>query len=85
MSLVILESLYMGTPVVSTDVGDIPYAVKEGYTGKLVDSYNIEAYVAAVIEMLNLGKAVYSNNCKTMAMNFTPKKMAENIARELLS
>lgn len=85
MSLVILESLYMGTPVVSTDVGDIPYAVKEGYTGKLVYSHDIEAYASAVIEMLSVGKAAYKSNCKQMAMNFTPKKMANKIARELLS
>ena len=40
MSLVVLESLYMGVPVVSTNVGDIPYAVKDGTTGYIVDGYD---------------------------------------------
>lgn len=79
MSLVVLESLYMGTPVVSTNVGDIAYAVHNGKTGYLVNDYDLSLYVDSVKRVLELGKGYFSENCKVMAKNFTPDKMAQGI------
>lgn len=79
MSLVVLESLYMGTPVVSTDVGDIAYAVKNGVTGYIVNSYDIEEYCDKVIQVIKKGKSAYSDNCKNISLEYTPQKMAESI------
>lgn len=84
MSLVVLESLYMGTPVVSTDVGDIPHVVLNDVTGMIIDGYDEEKFEEAIMHVLRNGKEYYLDNCKKMAMNFTPKQMAENIRRELL-
>lgn len=79
MSLVVLESLYMGTPVVSTDVGDIPYAVKDGITGYIVYEYDINKFADYVIHVLETGKQSYLSNCKSMAKDFSPEKMAGSI------
>ncbi len=84
MSLVVLESLYMGTPVVSTDVGDIPEAVKNGVNGYIIDGYDIETYKQAVEDILDKGKSFYKEKCIKSALNFTPEKMAENINKEFL-
>lgn len=79
MSLVVLESLYMGIPVVSTNVGDIPYAVKNGETGYIVDGYDVKQYADKVKIILENGKESYLEACKKMAMNFTPDIMANRI------
>lgn len=79
MSLVVLESLYMGTPVVSTRVGDIPDAVLDGVTGYIADGYNMELYASKVKKVLEQGKDSYSAACKKMASEYTPDKMAYEI------
>ncbi|RHV11318.1 glycosyltransferase family 1 protein [Clostridium sp. OM05-6BH] len=79
MSLVVLESLYMGVPVVSTDVGDISYVIKDGKTGYIVDGYDAKQYANKIKSIIKNGKIGYEDCCKRMAMNFTPCKMAEQI------
>ena len=83
MSLVILESLYMGTPVVSTNVGDISCAVISGETGYIVNSYNIPDYVDKINLILNNGKKFYSEKCKRVAEQYTPDRMASKISKEI--
>jgi glycosyltransferase involved in cell wall biosynthesis len=48
----ILEALASGVPVVSTDVGGIPYLVRDGYTALLVSSGNPEAMASAALRIL---------------------------------
>lgn len=79
MSLVVLESLYMGTPVVSTDVGDIPDAVIDGRSGYIIKDYNEVNYRKAAERILSDGKANYIEECKKIALEYTPEKMAQNI------
>ena len=79
MSLVVLESLYMGTPVVSTNVGDIACAVQEDKTGYIVDEYNVQVYVDKIKTVLEKGKEYFSDNCIKMALKFTPDRMAQSI------
>lgn len=79
MSLVVLESLYMGTPVVSTNVGDIADAVIDGKTGYIIDGYQADLYVDAIKELLKNGKDQYSSKCAKMAEQYTPKIMADRI------
>ena len=79
MSLVVLESLYMGVPVVSTDVGDISYVIKDGETGYIVDGYDAKQYANKIKSIIKNCKICYEDCCKRMAMNFTPCKMAEQI------
>jgi len=51
--MVIAESLTVGTPIISTDVGDIRSIVKNGYNGFLLPlDYDIGSYVNKIIEIL---------------------------------
>lgn len=79
LSLVVLESLFMGTPVVTTDVGDVPIVVKCGVTGEVVYKYDEEEFNNAIIKILNLGKQFYKKNCMDTANEFSPRNMATKI------
>ena len=53
MPISILEALASGVPVVSTDVGGIPYLVEHGKTALLVSPQDPEAMANAVLLLLN--------------------------------
>lgn len=48
----VLESLASGVPVVSTDVGGVPYLVRDGETALLVPPRDPEAMAAALLRLL---------------------------------
>jgi glycosyltransferase involved in cell wall biosynthesis len=48
----LLEALASGVPVVSTDVGGIPYVVRHGETALLVPAGDHEAMADAVLQVL---------------------------------
>jgi glycosyltransferase involved in cell wall biosynthesis len=52
LPMAILESMALGIPVVSTAVGGVPDAVREGETGALVEPGDVEGFAARVIELL---------------------------------
>jgi glycosyltransferase involved in cell wall biosynthesis len=52
LPIAILEAMAAGLPVVSTDVGDVRMAVKDGVNGILVPSGDSERYADAVLELL---------------------------------
>lgn len=52
MPLSIMDSFAAGVPVVSTNAGGIPYLVRNGETGLLVDQGNDEALAAATLRLL---------------------------------
>lgn len=51
--LVLAEALYLGTPVVATQVGGIPEIVEDGMDGRLVPPANSQALTEAITELLN--------------------------------
>ena len=51
--LVLAEALYLGTPVVATQVGGIPEIVDHGEDGLLVPPGDSEALAAAVVALLS--------------------------------
>ena len=51
--MVVAESLSVGTPIISTDVGDIKSVIKNGYNGFLLPlDYDINSYTNNIIEIL---------------------------------
>lgn len=52
MPISILEAFAAGTPVVSTDAGGIPYTVRHGDNGVLVERNDDEAMAASAIRLL---------------------------------
>lgn len=50
---VICEAMAAGKPVVATNVGGIPYMVKDGETGFLVDAGNTESLAGRIAILLN--------------------------------
>ena len=49
----VLEAMASGLPVVSTNVGGVPYIVEDGLTGVLVPADDPEALAAAVLRLLD--------------------------------
>lgn len=66
----ILEAISYGMPVISTPVGDIPSAIKDGINGYLVEPGNVQQ-IANAIEKLST-KSCFDD------MSFNSRKIAEN-------
>jgi glycosyltransferase involved in cell wall biosynthesis len=49
----VLESMASGVPVVSTNVGGVPFIVEDGKTALLVDAKDVNAMAAAVLQLLD--------------------------------
>lgn len=53
MPVSVIEAMALGLPVVSTNVGGIPFLIEHGKTGLLVDSNNPQAMAEAIYKYLN--------------------------------
>ena len=49
----VIEAMALGLPVVSTNVGGIPYLIEDHTNGLLVEKNNAEAMAAAVVTLMN--------------------------------
>lgn len=84
MSLVVLESLAAGVPVLSTDVGDISKVVVSGSIGQVIAGRDIDKFVNEALRLLHSrGDRKIEQACRNAAAEFTPNRMAERIARVL--
>ncbi|MCM2369525.1 glycosyltransferase family 4 protein [Aporhodopirellula aestuarii] len=67
----ILEALACATPVVSTDVGSIRETVIPNQTGLLVESEDLDGFVAAIDQLLNdpRSRSTMGHNGRELVMN----------------
>ncbi|MBI5134451.1 MAG: glycosyltransferase family 4 protein [Candidatus Taylorbacteria bacterium] len=81
----ILETMAIGTPVITTAIGGNPEAIENGVSGVLLAPNDKAGFAKAIIEILS-EKAVafvYSKEAKKAVSRFSDEAMLENIAREL--
>jgi len=71
--LAVVEALALGRPVVGYDVGGMGEAVEHGRTGELVPARSMDAFVAAVVSMLDDRVALdaYSKRALAAAEQFS--------------
>lgn len=79
----IAEALTVGVPVVTTDVGDIPSYIKDGYNGHLMKpGFKDEEYIAAIRDILN-NYAQYTANAYASSVVFNSETITENIVNDI--
>lgn len=78
MPTVVLESLACGVPVVSTDVGDVHKVVKNGETGYISKTRDIEELKTKLVEILSDGKKLKGNCIKT-AQEYSRDRIVKKI------
>jgi glycosyltransferase involved in cell wall biosynthesis len=68
----IIEAMALGLPIVSTNVGGMPYLIDHNKNGILVDSDNENEMANAIIQLLhNPAKAIeFSQNARNKALSF---------------
>jgi glycosyltransferase involved in cell wall biosynthesis len=79
--IVFCEAMACGLPVVATNVGGVPYIVKEGYGGLLCDYGDIESFTLNILKLLNnndLSRS-FSDFNRIEAQKYDWKNIAENI------
>ena len=79
----ILEAMATGTPVISTPVGGIPYAVKDGYNGFLVPVNSPKA-LAAKIERLLVNEKLWAHLAQNAFKTIKNKFSIDQTEKKLL-
>jgi len=79
--MVIIESLALGTPVVSVDCNSGPKEILvDEYNGLLVENYNIDKFVNALNRFIEDGNLY--NNCKSNTIKSIEHLSVEAIAKQ---
>jgi len=78
MPVSVIEAMALGLPVVSTDVGGIPYLMENKKNGILVQSNNVEEMTKAIQELL-------SNPDYTKSLSLNARRMVEDFDWEKVS
>jgi glycosyltransferase involved in cell wall biosynthesis len=68
----VIEAMALGLPVISTNVGGLPFLIEDNHTGLLVPPNNAEAFVNKLIELLEDSKKTkqVSNNARKLVESF---------------
>ena len=82
LGLVLLEAMALGKPIVATNVGGIPEAVKDKEAGILVEPKNSEALAGAIIHLLkdsSLAARMGETGRSLVVERFSLSKMAQEM------
>jgi len=81
----LLEAMWCGTPIITTEVGGNPELIENGRTGWLVAYNNHDEWRETIEELLtNTSLASYlAEQAKQKVQSFTKELMIENLIREL--
>ena len=83
LGLSMLEAMSSGCAIVGTNIGGIPFAIKDGYNGVLVKQKDFHELSSAVITLLNDGKR--SGELGKNAAKFVRKRYSwEKVSMEFL-
>jgi len=79
MPVSVIEAMALGLPIVSTDVGGLPYLIKNNIDGLLVKRNNANDFVDAIINLKNDSKKteVITKNARKTAAQFQWQKVKE--------
>lgn len=84
--MAIAESLSVGTPVITTNVGDIQSIIKNGYNGYLIDLNSpIKDYVDNIIQVLNGDFETISKNSRKSSEIFNSMEIAKSFIADCYS
>ncbi|MGJ8666512.1 MAG: glycosyltransferase family 4 protein [Patiriisocius sp.] len=80
MPVSVIEAMALGLPVISTNVGGLPFLIKNNETGVLVEPNDKVLFVAAIKELLENNEKVValSKNAHQFAEQFDWKRVKEN-------
>lgn len=85
LPMAVLEAMSYGLPVVSTNVGDIPTAVKDGVNGFIVEPGDINALKGSLQKFLSMSRDEwqrYSDSSRDIAeKSFSDENYYEQLAR----
>jgi len=72
MPVSVIEAMALGFPIVSTNVGGIPFLIEDRVDGILVEKHNVSAMASAIIELFQNKKLreVLSKNARKKAESF---------------
>jgi glycosyltransferase involved in cell wall biosynthesis len=82
MPRVVIESLASGTPVVSTDVGEVNLVVKNNYSGIIVKQHSSFRIARAILTVLNNKEEFCAKNCVNSVKDYSMTIVLNRIYKE---
>ncbi len=79
MPIAVLEALATGTPVVTTDVGEVRRVVHEGLNGYVLPSRTAEALASSICRSLQNIDALHGAPCTRAVEPFHPERVLQRI------
>ena len=75
----IIEAMALGLPIVSTNVGGLPYLINDGVDGVLVENNDVEEMTRSILKIINneIKISEITNNAREKACKFDRNIVAE--------